>query len=524
MMQGIQSLMPQGPQEGPQQGPMPGQAPQGPMPGMMPQQGAPTPQAMVGPLTQMHLQQLTQLMLNPRPDGPPLYAVLTAINEKQKQAQAQASMQRQMAMAQGQQAAQQPPVAQQVLAQAQQMQEQQGIAQPRMGVEDYKRQAAALSDQGRHAEAMQLLELAKEQEHREFTRQGREYADGGIVALRNGGALRFAYGGDLGYRGKSGIADIDIGEPELPKANELELLRAEILAQANQRAELAKRYGAINPEIVAARKEAADLAQKSLAEREARATGMLERANMPLSQSLLDNQEALLRMAGAARGKTVGDVLSSIAGSAGQVRGEQRKAVEFSQQQYQAEKNAMDALRQAQAERKVAELTGDDNLKRAAIDKEEAAKEALLRTRLQVEKERVDQEEKKRDQARQEQQLAQQAQLAREQMANAVKVAQIGASAKGSMTDIAERRLALQQLKMDPEYTAAMNKVKELSKAAGLSNSPTVQAAFRTAQQEALTVAKKYGLTPQDLTGAVSTDTGTAAPAGQRVVDFSTIK
>jgi hypothetical protein len=78
---------------------------------------------MVGPLSQMHLQQLTQMMLNPRPEGPPLYAVLSAITEKQKQAQAQASMQRQMAMAQGQQAAQQPPVAQEVLAQAQQMQQ-----------------------------------------------------------------------------------------------------------------------------------------------------------------------------------------------------------------------------------------------------------------------------------------------------------------------------------------------------------------------------------------------------------------
>jgi hypothetical protein len=105
-------------------GPMPGQAQgiQQVLPGMMPKQGAPTPQAMVGPLSQMHLQQLTQMMLNPRPEGPPLYAVLSAITEKQKQAQAQASMQRQMAMAQGQQAAQQPPVAQEVLAQAQQMQ------------------------------------------------------------------------------------------------------------------------------------------------------------------------------------------------------------------------------------------------------------------------------------------------------------------------------------------------------------------------------------------------------------------
>jgi hypothetical protein len=88
---------------------------------MMPKQGAPTPQAMVGPLSQMHMQQLMQLMMNPRPDGPPLYAVIAAISEQQKKAQAQAAMQRQGAMAQGQQAAQQPPVAQEVMAQAQQM-------------------------------------------------------------------------------------------------------------------------------------------------------------------------------------------------------------------------------------------------------------------------------------------------------------------------------------------------------------------------------------------------------------------
>jgi hypothetical protein len=105
---------------------MPGQAQgiQQVMPGMQrqgPQAG--TPQAMVGPLSQMHMQQLMQLMMNPRPDGPPLYAVISAISEQQKKAQAQAAMQRQGAMAQGQQAAQQPPVAQEVMAQAQQMQQ-----------------------------------------------------------------------------------------------------------------------------------------------------------------------------------------------------------------------------------------------------------------------------------------------------------------------------------------------------------------------------------------------------------------
>ncbi len=93
--------------------------------------------------------------------------------------------------------------------------------------------------------------------------------------------------------------------------------------------------------------------------------------------------------------------------------------------------------------------------------------------------------------------------------ANALKVEGIRAATREGAGDIAQKRLALQQLKADPEYTAAMNKIKELSKAAGLSSAPTVQAAFRTAQQEALAIAKRYGLTPQDI-GAAGGDTGTA--------------
>ncbi len=119
-MAGVASLM-RGPQG--QQGPMPGQAQQQPMPGMMPQQGAATPAAMVGPLTQMHMQQLVQLMLNPRPDGPPLYAVMSALAEKQKAAKTAQAMQGQQVMAQNQQMQQQPPVAAQVVQAAEQMEE-----------------------------------------------------------------------------------------------------------------------------------------------------------------------------------------------------------------------------------------------------------------------------------------------------------------------------------------------------------------------------------------------------------------
>jgi hypothetical protein len=106
--------------------------------------------------------------------------------------------------------------------------------------------------------------------------------------------------------------------------------------------------------------------------------------------------------------------------------------------------------------------------------------------------------------------------------ANALRVEGIRAATREGAGDIAQKRLALQQLKADPEYIAAMNKIKELSKAAGLSSSPTIQTAFRTAQQEAAAIAKRYGLTPEDIGAAAGG--AAAAPAGQRVVDFASIK
>lgn len=113
-MNGIQGLMGGG------QGPMPGQAPQQPMPGMMQQQSAPTPGAMVSQLSAMPFEQLAQFYSNPRPQSPPLWAVISAIAEKQKQAKAMQMAQGQQVMAQNQQMQAQPPVAAEVVMSAEQ--------------------------------------------------------------------------------------------------------------------------------------------------------------------------------------------------------------------------------------------------------------------------------------------------------------------------------------------------------------------------------------------------------------------
>jgi hypothetical protein len=94
-----------------------------PMPGMMPQQGAPTPGAMTGSLKSLPLDQLKMLYQNPQPGSPPLWAVISALAEKQKEAQAMQAAQGQSAMAQNAQMQQQPPVAAQVMQAAEQQQE-----------------------------------------------------------------------------------------------------------------------------------------------------------------------------------------------------------------------------------------------------------------------------------------------------------------------------------------------------------------------------------------------------------------
>lgn len=196
----------------------------------------------------------------------------------------------------------------------------------------------------------------------------------------------------LGF-GKSGIADLDIGPAAAP--DPFSQLEADARAQSEGLQGLYRAQAQVDPRIVAARREAADFAQRSIADREKRATGALEAAGMPLSQGLINNQEALLRIAGAfGSGKRFADSAALAAREAGGIRGEQRKAFETAQREDRLERNALDALRQAQLELKVAQETGDVQGERTAKIKEEEAKANLLLTRMNILKERGTQEDR----------------------------------------------------------------------------------------------------------------------------------
>jgi hypothetical protein len=544
---------------------------------MMPKQGAPTPQAMVGPLSQMHLQQLTQMMLNPRPEGPPLYAVLSAITEKQKQAQAQASMQRQMAMAQGQQAAQQPPVAQEVLAQAQQMQAEEPVMAAYGGeMHGYAGGGAVVFDRGGNPEIEQILKkspMMRTPEENEKLRaagiglERRQSAPEGSGVDRVNRYLKGIFGDPTPVSYSSGIDEVLAAEkartPTAMTAQQMEAAMQSApaaaprppgvtrpgtgIAQGQNRPQnrppaapaaalgqglgsfveqtgtpapdkwaeieaggiagvkalqdILRKQGESDPELMKLREAAYKSSQDIAARRERDRQAMLESGQKQYD----DITDLLIGAAGGARGKTFGDVLSGAVGGAGTARTAKRAEFQKVKEAARQEQNAIDNLNQALADKRVADRSGD-------VDKRREADRKVAEAELKVTDLRSGIQEKRATEADRVEQRRLTARGQDLQRQTTLEAARIGAAARESASDIAEKRFALQQLRADPEYTAAMNKIKELSKAAGMSNAPTVQAAFRAAQQEALAVAKRYGLTPKDI-GATGADAG-AAPAG----------
>jgi len=231
----------------------------------------------------------------------------------------------------------------------------------------------------------------------------------------------------------------------------------------------------------------------------------LEEARARAAQSPLNDISYLGQMLEGMRGsKRFGEALAGAASGAGRAQTARSQALQAAEDKYDLSRrdifnlaNLRQQVQLDQAKLAEARATGDaDRANKAAFDLAQS-KEALAKFEADV-------SDKSRQFGLEERKLTQQGQIAREQMANALKVAGIGAAARESASGIAEKRFALQQLRADPEYTAAMNKIKELSKAAGMSNSPTVQAAFRTAQREALAIAKRYGLAPQDIGAAAA--------------------
>lgn len=285
-------------------------------------------------------------------------------------------------------------------------------------------------------------------------------------------------------------------------------------ALSGQEEELAKLAGAVTPEIQKAREEygaartAGSEMRKAIEQRQQEALNQRRaEAEKQAAVSPLDNPALLAALAGGAQGKTLGAVLSGAAGAGGAEYTRQKKELRDIQDRVRAEQLGVDTLT-------IARMDYDAATKQAALadaSGDRAQKLAAETKLLEARRHLMDTESKYTH--------------GKEQLATQIKVAQIGAAAKSSAMDLAERKLALSSMKADPDYAAVSKNLADATKQHSQLNSDISAKRLRDAQAAALALAKKHGATPADIVGVLSETPG-ASPgaAGQgKVYDWNQI-
>jgi hypothetical protein len=472
-MQGIQSLMP-------------GQAQQAPLP--MPQQSSSTPGAVTGSLKNMPMEQLKMLFLNPQPGSPPLWAVISALAEKQKEAQAIQAAMGQGAMAQNAQMQQQPPVAAQVMQAAEG-----GIMQGYAGggavafgrggdvqhfrngsnengiqsfMERFPKDSGARMlyewiKAGRPALKKPILDVLFEKEQQvveSTTDTGDEMSR---MLGRAPAPVPMSMRDTRGATPETVAAarNLGIGQPQQPQQPQQrqEAAQAAPMASApgitstlsSEEARLFEERKAalearkrLPPELLEGRTGLAKLMQENLAAQraEAKTFGDESRAARDAAiarsqRSLLDDPQALLAMAGAIdprRGRSIGSLAQGAAG----VLGQRQAAAEAARKEYatsqQTERMLQANIRQGnmlEAQRVQALLEGDYNRANQIDDaiNQNAAERTKLERSVQDKSREFNLEERK---------LTQQGQISREQMQSQERVAAANRAASAALRNL----------------------------------------------------------------------------------------
>jgi hypothetical protein len=466
-MQGIQSLMR-------------GQAQQAPLPS--------TPGAVTGSLKNMPMEQLKMLFLNPQPGSPPLWAVISALAEKQKEAQAIQAAMGQGAMAQNAQMQQQPPVAAQVMQAAEG-----GIMQGYAGggavafgrggdvqhfrngsnengiqsfMERFPKDSGARMlyewiKAGRPALKKPILDVLFEKEQQvveSTTDTGDEMSR---MLGRAPAPVPMSMRDTRGATPETVAAarNLGIGQPQQPQQPQQrqEAAQAAPMASApgitstlsSEEARLFEERKAalearkrLPPELLEGRTGLAKLMQENLAAQraEAKTFGDESRAARDAAiarsqRSLLDDPQALLAMAGAIdprRGRSIGSLAQGAAG----VLGQRQAAAEAARKEYatsqQTERMLQANIRQGnmlEAQRVQALLEGDYNRANQIDDaiNQNAAERTKLERSVQDKSREFNLEERK---------LTQQGQISREQMQSQERVAAANRAASAALRNL----------------------------------------------------------------------------------------
>jgi hypothetical protein len=506
---------------------------------VLPQQQGATPQAVTGTLEKLPPQQLLSMYNNPQ-DLTPKWAVATAYAKAVEQARLMQAASGQTAMMQSAAQAQQPPVVQQIMSQPMPGA---GITQGFSGggavafqtggyapdYQDARRFGIDLSPYDSPEVRAQKLERVKKM--REFEAQmaqGRAEipTEAGLAATEAASETQRLKARPTGIMGQippptapQRAPRPGTGRPApAPAAAPASAMGIAAPAKPDNWADIEsqglkgiaalqdvyRKQGEVDPELARLRTAAYESAQGIAQRRERDRLAALTAAEKAASAPLMDNQEALLRLAGSIGGKMrFGEALGAMAGTAGGIRGEQRKALETAQRESRLEQNAIDQLNQALAEKRVADRSGDVDRMRAADTKVAEAQLKVTELRTTIGKERSLEADR-----------AEQRALTKRDQDIRLQIAREAATAKEGAADTAQQRLAIQAMRADPNYASIVKELTEAQRVAAISKSPTAQARLTAAKTAASSLANAYGVNPAMVGGvAPAAPTSTAAPA-----------
>jgi hypothetical protein len=451
---------------------------------------------MTGSLKNMPMEQLKMLFQNPQPGSPPLWAVISALAEKQKEAQAVQAAMGQGAMAQNAQMQQQPPVAAQVVQAAQGgiMQgyagggavafKDAGVVPPglmnpdvdedglprskneREQIIDYNNRVKAAYQQRAQAQARQAQlaqatapkpaypEEAKRRLEQFYQSTGREKAVPLGTPLSSIAAPApapvMSPEAQTNRQVPSGIMASPRATPTVqpqqrqqrqeaarpamatgiaspveatgtPAPDRMAEIEAQGIAGIRALQDLIRQQGNIDPRLAELREAAYKSSQDIAARRERDRQAMLEAGQKRYD----DITDLLIGAAGGARGKTFGDVLSGAVGGAGAARTAKRAEFQKVQDAARQEQNAIDNLKQALADKRVADMSGDVNQRRQADMKVAEAELKISELRSGMQKERATQEDR-----------AEQRQISREQMQSQERIAAANRAASAALRNL----------------------------------------------------------------------------------------
>ncbi len=176
-----------------------------------------------------------------------------------------------------------------------------------------------------------------------------------------------------------------VAQPAGPVAPPQDDLEAQLKTDVAKQQALMEKQKGVAPDVLAARKRAEDMAQASVTRREADRAKMEDEMKARAGRDWTQNTELIGSMLGGIGGaKTLGDALRGAGAAMGATTTAQRKEQMEQQALMRIEANAIDTLKQAQADKQVAIATGDTDKAQAADKAIAEASTALTQARQKM--------------------------------------------------------------------------------------------------------------------------------------------